>query len=249
MTGAMPIWLFTDFGAADIYVGQVRAALYRHAPGATVNDLLHAVPAFNVQAGAHLLAALAAYVTVGSVIMAVVDPGVGGAREPVALNARDTWFVGPDNGLLSVVAARANVDAAYPVGLRPAGLSASFHGRDLFAPVAAMIACGRADAACLGQPRPLAVRFDAADLPEIIYIDHYGNAMTGLRTGSVKQQDRLVAGGRELTYARVFSEVPPGEAFWYENSMGLIEVAVNAGSASDILGMRIGHAVEVKRSV
>ena len=137
------IFLFTDFGSADLYVGQVKAVLAAQAPRAPVIDLLNDAPPFNIRAGAHLLAALAARIPRGSVTLAVVDPGVGGAREAVAVRADGRWFVGPDNGLISVAAARAGTAQVYAIGWRPRRLSASFHGRDLFAPVAAMLARGR----------------------------------------------------------------------------------------------------------
>src|SRR5512140_3370099 len=98
----MSIFLFTDFGAADIYVGQVKAVLQQRASTVPVIDLLHDAPAFNVQASAHLLAALSLQLPPGSVALAVVDPGVGGVRDAVALLADGNWFIGPDNGLLSV---------------------------------------------------------------------------------------------------------------------------------------------------
>ena len=237
------IFLFTDFGAADLYVGQVKAVLHQRAPDARVVDLLHEAPAFNVKAGAHLLAALAGRIPAGSVTLAVVDPGVGGAREPVAVLAGDRWFVGPDNGLLSVVAARANKAESFAIGWKPESLSASFHGRDLFAPVAGMLARGDRQATGLGKKVKLVNDFGEKDLAEIIYVDHYGNAMTGLRAGGVPRNGRLVVNGRNIERARVFSEVPQGEIFWYENSMGLAEIAANAASAAGALGLRIGDAV------
>ena len=113
------IFLFTDFGAADIYVGQVKAVLLAHAPKVPVIDLLHDAPQFNVKAGAHLFAALAVRLPRDSITMAVVDPGVGGPREPVAVLADGRWFVGPDNGLISVAAARAMKRGVYSIGWRP----------------------------------------------------------------------------------------------------------------------------------
>ena len=101
------IFLFTDFGAGGHYVGQMKAVLLEHAPKVPVIDLLHDAPAFNVKAGAHLLAAFAARLPKRSVTLAVVDPGVGGPREPIAALADGRWFVGPDNGLISVASARA----------------------------------------------------------------------------------------------------------------------------------------------
>ena len=239
------IFLFTDFGAADIYVGQVKAVLQSQAPKEAVIDLLHDAPAFNVRAGAHLLAALAVRLPRGSVTVAVVDPGVGGPRAPVAVLADGRWYVGPDNGLISVAAARAKGSAAWSIGWRPADLSASFHGRDLFAPVAALLTKGNRKAAKL-RKAALAVRFGADDLPEIIYVDHFGNLVTGLRAGAVAQGRTLVVGGRAISRARVYSEVKPGAVFWHENSLGLVEIAVHAGNAAAALGARIGQAVGIE---
>jgi hypothetical protein len=236
------ILLFTDFGAADIYVGQVKAVLQEHAPKVPVIDLLNDAPAFNVKAGAHLLAALAARLPTGSVTLAVVDPGVGGPREPVAVLADGRWFVGPDNGLISVAAARAKKTEVLSIGWRPRGLSASFHGRDLFAPVAAMLVQGKRKSANL-KKAALAVSFGPDDLGEVIYVDHFGSLVTGLRAGAVPQGRKLVINGRDIPHARVFSEVRQGEVFWYENSLGLVEIAANAASAAAKLGLRVGQAL------
>ena len=240
------IFLFTDFGAADLYVGQVKAVLHQYAPEARVVDLLHEAPAFNVRAGAYLLAALAAQIPAGSVTMAVVDPGVGGRRKPVAVLADDRWFVGPDNGLISVVAARAARAEAHVIGWRPKKLAASFHGRDLFGPVAGMLARGDRRAARLGKSRALTVSLGAADLAEVIYIDHYGNAMTGLRASGLERKAVLVVGRRRIERARVFSDVRKGRIFWYENSLGLAEIAASGASAAAALTLAVGAAVRVE---
>ena len=236
----MSIYLFTDFGAADIYVGQVKAVLQQHADGVPVIDLLHVAPAFNVRASAHLLAALAGQLPSASVILAVVDPGVGGPRDAVALNADGRWFAGPDNGLLSVVAARAGTRACWRITWRPGTLSASFHGRDLFAPVAAAIARGEFPAGKAESIAGLGVDFGAEDVGEIIYIDHHGNAATGLRAQGLARDARLVINGHWIEYARVFSDAAAGAVFWYENSLGLVEIAANSTDAAAKLGLRIG---------
>jgi len=234
------IFLFTDFGASGIYVGQVKAVLQEHAPKAPVIDLLHDAPAFNVKAGGHLLAALAARLPKGSVTLAVVDPGVGGPREPVAVLADGRWFVGPDNGLISVAAARAAKSETFSIGWKPEHLAASFHGRDLFAPVAAMLAGGGRKAAKL-KKAVLAVSFGADDFGEVIYVDHFGNLMTGMRAGAVPRDRGLVINGRTVRYARVYSEVKPGDVFWYENSLGLVELAANSANAQQVLGFKPGN--------
>ncbi len=242
----MSIFLFTDFGAADLYAGQVKAVLQQHAPNVAVIDLLHDAPAFAVRPSAHLLASIALQIPPGSVTLALVDPGVGSARNAVVLAADDNWYVGPDNGLLSVLAARARACTCWRITWRPEQLSASFHGRDLFAPVAAAIACGEFPAAKAETGARLDIDFGGIDIGEIIYIDHYGNAFTGLRAQDVPRAARIVVADRSLSHAGVFSAVPAGEVFWYMNSLGLVEIAGNSCSAAAKLGLQIGQSVAVE---
>jgi len=240
----MAIVLFSDFGAGDIYVGQVKAVLQRMAPPIAVIDLLHDAPAFNVRASAHLLAALVGRFDEGSVFLTVVDPGVGGARNAVVVQADGRWYVGPDNGLLSVVGARALKGDCWRVVWRPEQLSASFHGRDLFAPVAATLAVqGSLPRDWFEHSGRLEVDFGGEDLPEIIYIDHYGNAHTGIRASGIPRDARLALGDSQIPYARIYSESAAGAAFWYENSQGLVEIAVAGGSAAQFLGLKVGDAL------
>lgn len=239
----MAIVLFTDFGSTDPYVGQVKAVLGQIAPTVPTIDLLNDAPAFDVKASAHLLASLAGHFPQGSVFLAVVDPGVGGPRAPVMVRADGYRFVGPDNGLLSVFAARAAHPEVFRIAWRPERLSSSFHGRDLFAPVAARVAADDVPDGWLVRTRGLAVDFGRADLAEIVYVDHYGNAVSGIRAGVLPREAKVVVNGRRLRYAGVFSAVPRGGAFWYENSQGLVEIAVNQGSAAKKLKLRVGTRV------
>lgn len=238
----MPVFLFTDFGASDLYAGQVRAAILKRAPRQAIIDLLHDAPAFAVEASAHLLAAMFIRLPVRSVTVAVVDPGVGGHREALAVRADSRWLIGPDNGLLSVAAARARTQAVYTIGWRPKQLSDSFHGRDLFAPVAAMLASGARKPAKL-KKSAFARSIDAGDLREVIYVDHFGNVMTGIRAIALPSQQTIRLKGQTIKYARVFSEVNAGQLFWYENSLGLVEIAANSASAQQILGVAVGDPV------
>lgn len=239
----MPIFLFTDFGASDLYVGQVRATLLAHAPRQTVIDLLHDAPAFAVRASAHLLAAMFVRIPVRSVVLAVVDPGVGGRREALAVRADNRWLVGPDNGLLSVAAQRAGTREMYRISWRPKHLSDSFHGRDLFAPVAGMLARGARQSAKLRKSE-FSCDLGAGDLREVIYVDHFGNVITGIRADAVRRQRTLRLKGQTVAYARVFSEVRARQLFWYENSLGLVEIAANSASAQEILGVTVGDSIE-----
>ncbi|MFL6712555.1 MAG: S-adenosyl-l-methionine hydroxide adenosyltransferase family protein [Sulfurifustis sp.] len=236
------IVLYTDYGIGDPYVGQLHAVLARDAPGVAVIDLLHAVPDFDIRAGAYLLAALAAEFPDPCVFVGVVDPGVGSERAAVIVHADRRWYVGPDNGLFHVVARRASHVEVWRIDWRPERLSASFHGRDLFAPVAAMLARG-------DWPRATPVTLTPPDgewpedLAQIIYIDHFGNGMTGLRAANVDRRSVFAVAGTELRYAPVFSAAAPGIPFWYENSIGLVEIAVHTGSAGRALGLRLGLEV------
>ena len=238
------IVLFTDFGLQGPYTGQMKAVLHEMAPGVPVIDLFADAPAGNPKASAYLLAAYAQWFAPGTMFLCVVDPGVGGTRPPVILEADGRWYVGPGNGLFELVERRAAKARGWDIDWRPQRLSASFHGRDLFAPVAAMMARGEPPP---GRPRKEADRRGGwpDDLAEIVYVDHFGNALTGLRAAMLPPKARLSAAGRVLERATTFSDRPPGAAFWYDNSNGLAEIAVNQGRADRDLGLAIGSPVEI----
>lgn len=238
------IVLFTDFGTCDPYVGQVKARLIEHAPSQQVVDLLHEVPDFNPHAGAHLLAAFAPGFPPGSVFLAVVDPGVGTQRDAVVVEAGGRWFVGPDNGLLSIVAARHAGNRLWRIKWRPDDLTPTFHGRDLFALIAADIARGEFPDDKMEPIDTLKVEFDAGDMARVIYIDHYGNAWTGMR-GVLKNAYVNVA-GRSFRHSDSFGFADKGEGFWFINSVGLLELAVNRGNAASRFGLKVGDSVQVR---
>jgi S-adenosyl-L-methionine hydrolase (adenosine-forming) len=248
------IVLFTDFGLNGPYVGQMKAVLHQAAPAAAVVDLLHDAPAFDPRLSAYLLAAYASEFPQGSVFVCVVDPGVGSARRPLVVQANGHFYVGPDNGLLHAVVDRAGKHGAraWEIAWRPARLSDSFHGRDLFAPVAGRLAAGAApqSAGIEGTPvEAMSVRRDdwPSDLPEIVCVDPYGNLISGIRADGLGPEVTIDAGGRRIAYARTFSEVPVGAAFWHHNSNGLVEIAVNQASATRVLGIGLGAEIRLDR--
>jgi S-adenosylmethionine hydrolase len=234
------IILFTDYGLQGPYTGQVQAVLCQRAASAGIVNLMADAPRHNPRAAAYLLAALIADFPPQTVFFAVVDPGVGSfTDEPVVLKIDGRWFVGPDNGLFDIVARRGREMEAWRITWRPEALSHTFHGRDIYAPVCAMIA---------NQHMPPGEVFSWTDrhgwpddLNEIIYIDHFGNAMTGLRATLLPRSTLITLNGEAIVNARTFSEVKPGSLFWFENSSGLIEIAVNQGNAAQKLGIRIGN--------
>jgi S-adenosyl-L-methionine hydrolase (adenosine-forming) len=239
------IVLFTDFGLQGPYTGQMKAVLHQMAPGIPAIDLFADAPVGNPKASAYLLGVYAEWFPAGTVFLCVVDPGVGGTRPSIIVEAGGRWYVGPGNGLFELVQRRARKARSWDIDWKPERLSASFHGRDLFAPVAATLA--------RGEPPPGELRADGADrqpywpddLCEIVYVDHFGNAMTGLRAAMLPSGATLAASGHVLQRERTFSDRPPGAAFWYENSNGLAEIAVNQGRADRDLGLAIGSRVEI----
>lgn len=240
------IVLFTDFGERGPYVGQMKAVLAQQAPNIPVIDLMHDAPVFDAHASAYLLAAYVDEFPEGTVILGVVDPGVGNVqRKPIMVQVDGRWFVGPDNGLFDVVAKRgANAQSQvqwWEITWRPEKLSNSFHGRDLFAPVAAKLACGEAPPGERIESRKTFAGPD--DFPAIVYIDHFGNAITGLRAKTIAKTTPLKISGQSLAFARTFSEVQKGQAFWYENANGLVEIAVNRGHAADLLELHLGDQI------
>jgi len=226
--------------------------LQRAAPGVPVIDLCSDAAPFDPRAASYLLAAYDSGCAAGDVIVAVVDPGVGGARAAVVLEIDGCWYVGPDNGIFE--AAIAQADAAvrcWEITWRPAEASHSFHGRDIFAPVAAMLATGSlpTDATEAAAERFRAVepsRYDwPADLGEVIYVDRFGNLITGLRAANFPPNGNLVVGEERLPRGHTFSDVSRGGAFCYVNANGLMEIAVNSGRANTYFGLGVGAAVGV----
>lgn len=209
-----------------------------------VIDALHDAPDFGIEPAAHLLAALAGEFPKKTIFLAVVDPGVGGKRGAIVVEADGRAFVGPDNGLLSVLWRRARRPKCYRIRWQPERLSSSFHGRDLFAPVAAALAANKIPRDWLVAQDAPRVQLDAGELAKIIYVDHYGNAITGIR--AIEKNRCLLVAGRVLRYARTFADAQ--RPFWYRNSMGLAEIAVPRGSAVRRLRLSIGTPVAWRRA-
>jgi S-adenosylmethionine hydrolase len=244
------IVLLTDFGYQGPYLGQMTAVLHREAPGIPVLNLFADLPAFDSRAAAYLIAAYVDEFPPDSVFLGVVDPGVGtAARRAIVVRAGKRWFVGPDNGLFNVICRRASAVRRWRITYKPRRLSASFHGRDLFAPVAARLAIGKAVPGDPLASSPVPWHSWSDDLCEVVYVDHFGNALTGLRASELDTLDTLIVKGSEVGYARTFGEAVSGQPFWYENSNGLVEIALKEQSVSDRLGLSPGilFSVESKK--
>jgi len=241
------IAIFTDFGIQGPYLGQMHAVFAAEAPAVPVVNLFPDLPPFNVRAAAYLLSAYSQYLPETATCLCVVDPGVGSARRPIAVQADGRWYVGPDNGLFSIVIRRACQVDAWVITQVPERLSASFHGRDLFAPVAAGIASGEDCPGEAVEAGTLVAPSWPDELAEVLYVDHYGNAVTGVRAQTLERDAEVEVAGRRCAFRRTFAEAESGEAFWYQNANGLVEVALNQGSAAQQLGLAVGTPIQLSR--
>lgn len=245
------IILFTDFGLSGPYTGQMKAAIYKKAPTVPIIDLFSDAPTFNPQASAYLLAAYYQSMPCHAVFLSVVDPGVGSDRRALVVRVGNRYFVGPDNGIFEMVMRTTNEQVTcWDVTWQPKFLSSTFHGRDLFAPIAADI-CLDPDVL---EDKSLFIPIETPnirypdwpdDLPEIVYIDRYGNALTGIRSHQSNTISALEINGKAINEAQTFSSVDRGDLFYYANSNGLLEIAVNQGRAADHLSLKIGHQIKI----
>ncbi len=240
------IVLFTDFGVAGPYIGQLQAVLLSRAPQVPIINLFADAPTYNPRAAAYLLSAYTDNFDPETVFLCVVDPGVGNQqRKPVVLSIDGRYFVGPHNGLFSPLIKHARTLQQWEITWRPPSCSTSFHGRDLFAPIAAWLARGVNinDKLCRLDEKLEGEWPD--DLCEVIYIDYFGNAMTGLRGSRLSDDTQLFIKEQTFYHARTFSDVPEGQGFWYNNANGLAEIAVNKGRAVERYKLAIGDIISI----
>jgi S-adenosylmethionine hydrolase len=247
------VTLLTDFGTADSYVAEMKAALLAGADGVTLVDVTHAVPPGDVRAAAYLLGRTWHRFPDGTVHLAVVDPGVGTTRAALAIATRGHRFVGPDNGLFTPILHDREVEV---VTLRvPAAAAPTFHGRDLFAPAAAALARGHPLGSLgepyLGIPERLVYgqpRYEGKSIVgEIVYVDRFGTLVTNLTAETVPEYAILEVEGLEIgRLRRTYGDVPTGGLLAYLGSGGAIEIAVRDGSAARRLGMGVGGRVRAR---
>ena len=258
------IALLSDFGLRDHYVAAMKGVMLSVCPDATLVDLSHDVPPHDVRAGARVLASCYAYFPVGTVFVAVVDPGVGSTRRGLAADVGDYRLVGPDNGLLSTVFAERSpvriVEVSERKYARPT-ISRTFEGRDRFAPAAAWLAKGVAltslGRVVTGYERlALTAPVESADgLTGVVeHIDRFGNLVTNLDRNHVERLARAgaidvrLAGQQVPRIVATYSEAGPGELCALFGSTDHLEVAVNGGRAAEQLQAGVGTPVEVRRS-
>lgn len=254
--------LLTDFGLADQYVGQMKGALARVSPDLCVIDLSHEVAPYNIVQGAYFLAASWRHFPEGSVFMGIVDPGVGTPRRAVAVRAEKRWFVGPDNGLLTLVLAHDAPDTeAYLITGKAQGSSQTFHGRDVFAPVAARLALGEAPETLADRIRHeglLRAQWSAPReapggiVAHVLHADRFGNCTLNLDIDTwwpkLRGRDGLALAHprhEPLIACETYGVLPGGRVGLLPGSQGFLELAVNRGSAKARLGLSPGSLARI----
>ena len=242
------VTLTTDFGTADPYAAVMKGALLRAAARVHAVDVSHELPPQDLEAAAFFVGALVDRFPGGTVHVVVVDPGVGTARRLLAVAAYDAYWIAPDNGVLTPLFAgegALDVRAIDPGGLGLVPASATFHGRDLMAPVAAWLATGRYGFAALGPRLPDPVHIAMATAPRVVHVDRYGNLVTNVPAAAFAAARAVRVAGRTVARRTTYGDVPAGELLAYVGSFGLVEVAQNGGSAARALEVGRGTPVEL----
>ena len=261
-----PIITFSsDFGSSGPYVGAVKGAILQICPEARIVDISHEISSHNILEAAFNLACSYSYFPAGTVHLAVVDPGVGSIRRGIAVSTERHLFVGPDNGLFTLIYQREKVKQVISIESEKhcrETVSPTFHGRDVFGPAAAWLASGVAPEQlgpevtdCHRLPLTLLRREASGRVGGVVLqVDRFGNVITSVHDGELRDllghSPELVefsAGGQEIGQrCRTYAEAPAGELVYLKGSSGYYEIAVSEQSAARILGMKVGDAVQVK---
>jgi S-adenosylmethionine hydrolase len=258
----MPIALLTDFGTSDSYAGVLKGVISRIAPSTPVIDLSHEIPPFDVVQGALVLYQAFHYFPEKTIFVGVVDPGVGGLRRPMLIQTKRYFFIGPDNGLFSLALSEEEVQQIIQLNNCDYFLkspSHTFHGRDIFAPVAAHLSSGVAPIEFGPQVSGYEKLKDLEPQKEkdeiigkILSIDRFGNAITNLRLPFLQEQLPNLSfsaeiGGKVLRELKThYAEGESKEAFLLFGSTGLLEISVNQGSAAETLHLKRGDPIKIK---
>lgn len=256
------ITLTTDFGSRDPFVGIMKGVILGLAPATRIVDLTHHVPPQSVEAGAHALASAVPWFPRGTIHLAVVDPGVGTHRRALLIETADAYFIGPDNGLLSLAAPPRAIRRIIDVSrsrhrLRP--VSHTFHGRDIFAPVAATLAAG-VNAETLGRVvesmtrlrTPQVRRRGARLIGEVLWVDGFGNLTTNVTRLDLAPSDfrgrhiSITIDGHGVPFRLSYASVSKSRPVALMNSLDLLEIAVNHGSAAEQFAARPGSRVYIE---
>ena len=253
--------LFTDFGPSDPYVAQLKGSIKTIAPSAELLDLSHSNAAFDISTASYLLSKSTRTLPPGSIIIAVVDPGVGSGRAGLAVRTQaGRIYLAPDNGILTEVLAREGLADARTLPIATESISSTFHARDLFGPAAARLvnsesfdSLGAKAEKILRLPRNTATVMPNQAKGQVLYIDHYGNILTNIPGSElaklkVGQLLTVTIKGKSLSlpFLRTYAEAPADRPFALINSDGEFEIAINQGNAARELGIKVGDPVILK---
>lgn len=249
----------TDFGTRDPYVAAMKGVLLSACPAVQLIDLTHEISPQSILEGSLFLASTVSYFPTSTIHVAVVDPGVGTERRPLAVSIAGQVVVCPDNGLLTLLQREHPVDAAHVIEeprFRRSTPSATFHGRDLFAPAAARLACGAAieevgppAGPLVSLPIPEPALFSDEVRGEVIHVDHFGNLMTNIHRRLVGERSITGVDIGDLslpTLLRTYGDAEPGAPIVLIGSAGYLEIAVREGNAAKVLGQNRGDVVTVR---
>ncbi|MEM2419816.1 MAG: SAM-dependent chlorinase/fluorinase [Candidatus Bathyarchaeia archaeon] len=260
------ITLTTDFGLADPYVAEMKAVILRINPNTRIVDVTHQVEKFNVRNGAFVLAAASPYFPEGTIHVAVVDPGVGTKRKPILIETEKSFFIGPDNGVLTLAAKNQGIKHVYEIAnpkfMLPK-ISQTFHGRDVFAPVAAHLSKGVKPAEFGPEIHKIVmpkfakvVKKDNTLIGEVVHVDSFGNIVTNftakhLEDLSIRDSVHIKLGNTKLTLklCKAYAEVNMGKPLAIIGSHNFLEVSVNMGSAAQAFRVKVGDTVTLYRSL
>lgn len=247
------ITLTTDFGTDDWFVGTMKGVILNRCPDATLVDITHGIPPGDIRAGAFALAAAAPYFPAGTIHMVVVDPGVGSERRAIAIQTDTALFIAPDNGVVSLAVGAHSIKTIRRIEnskywLKP--LSRTFHGRDVFASVAGHLAAG----ASLATIGPRMADFEQIQMPaiqedkcgvrgEVIFIDHFGNAITNIPEGGETSGAVFLHGKKLCGVMNAYSAVAKGKPVAVFGSTGFLEISINGGNAARKLRLTAGSPV------
>lgn len=258
------ITLTTDFGLVDPYVAEMKAVILKINPNARIVDISHQIERFNIRMGAYVLAAASAYFPKGTIHVAVIDPGVGTKRKSIIIEAKNGFFIGPDNGVLALAAKSQGIRHVYEIAnprfMLPR-ISATFHGRDIFAPAAAFLSKGISPSKFGPEIRNFivpkfakAVRKGDAFVGEVIHVNGFGNIITNftakhLRALNVKTAVCIKFENTELTLklCKAYAEAEPQKPLAIIGSHNFLEISVNMGNAAETFNVKVGDEVKLYR--
>jgi len=256
------ITLTTDFGLRDPYIAEMKAVILGICPNVTIVDISHDIEKFDIRMGAYVLASASQYFPEGTIHVAVVDPGVGTKRRPILIQTKHSFYIGPDNGLLVLAAKNQGIDHIYEISNRKlmlAKISNTFHGRDIFAPIAAHLANGTPPIKIGPEMHDIltprfaeVIRKKDMFVGEVLHIDGFGNIITNFGKKELELMNvrntaivKLKNVRLKLKLCKAYMEVEPQEPLAIIGSHNFLEISINQGNAAKTLNVNRGDKVTI----